>query len=176
MVTAALKFKDACSLERKAMTNLDSVLKTRDITLPNKLCIVKAMVFPVVMYWKDWCWIWSSNTLATWSEELSHWKRLWCWERLKVGGEGTTVDEMAGWHHWLNGHEFEQNQGDNEGQGSLMWFSPWGCKQLDMTEWLNNNFPYGPTITSIHDYLKNHSFDYMNLCWQSDISAFQYAV
>ena len=62
-VTAAMKLKDACSLvggkkqkktrlllERKAMTNVDSVLKRRDITLPTKVCIVKAMVFPVVMY------------------------------------------------------------------------------------------------------------------------------
>ena len=52
---------------------------------------------------KDWCW--SSNALATWCEELTHWKRPWCWERLKAGGEGTTEDEMAGWHHRLNGHE-----------------------------------------------------------------------
>ena len=40
-------------------------------------------------------------------EELTHWKRHWCWERLKVGGEGTTEDEMVGWHHQLNGHKFE---------------------------------------------------------------------
>ena len=39
-------------------------------------------------HWKDWCWSWNSNTLATWWEELTHWKRPWCWERLKVGGEG----------------------------------------------------------------------------------------
>ena len=45
-----MKFKDACLLRRKAMTNLDSVLKSRDITLPTKVCIVKAMVFPVIMY------------------------------------------------------------------------------------------------------------------------------
>ena len=39
------------------------------------------------VHWKDWCWSWNSNTLATWLEELIHWKRPWCWERLKVGGE-----------------------------------------------------------------------------------------
>ena len=50
MVIAAMKLKDACSLEKKAMTNLDSILKSRDITLPSKVRIVKAMVFPVVMY------------------------------------------------------------------------------------------------------------------------------
>ena len=102
-----------------------------------KVCIVKAVVFPVVMYWcdswtiekaecqridafklwcwrrllrvpwiarrsnlsnlkestlnihwKDWCWIWSSNTLAIWCKELTHCTRRWCWERLKAGGEG----------------------------------------------------------------------------------------
>ena len=46
-------------------------------------------------------------TLATWCKELTHWKRPWCWERLKAGGEGTTKDETVGWHHWLNGHESE---------------------------------------------------------------------
>ena len=50
MVTAAMTLKDACPLEEKAMTNLDSILKSRDITLPTKFCLVKAMVFPVVMY------------------------------------------------------------------------------------------------------------------------------
>ena len=50
MVTAAKKLKDTCSLEEKlCMTNLDSILKSRDITLPTKACLVKAMVFPVVM-------------------------------------------------------------------------------------------------------------------------------
>ena len=57
--------------------------------------------------------------------------------------KGMTEDEMIGWHHWLNGHEFEQTPGDSEGQGSLVCCSPWGCKELDMTEGLNNNFePY----------------------------------
>ena len=50
----------------------------------------------------------------------------------------TTEDEMAGWHHWLNGHEFEQALGDGEGQGSLVCCSPWGSKDLDTTEQLNN--------------------------------------
>ena len=49
MVTAAMKLKDACFLEKKAMTNLDSILKSRDITLPTKVHIVKAIVFLVVM-------------------------------------------------------------------------------------------------------------------------------
>ena len=143
-------------LRRKAMTHLDSILKSRDITLPTKVHLVKAMVFPVVMYeceswtikkaecrrinafelwywrrllrvpwtarrsvsqsyrklvlnihWKDWCWGWNSSTLATWCEELTHWRSPWCWERLRVGGEG----DYRGWDGWMaspiNGHELE---------------------------------------------------------------------
>ena len=50
-----------------------------------------------------------------------------------------TEDEMAGWHHQLNGREFEQALGDGEGQGSLVCCSPWGCKELDTTERLKTN-------------------------------------
>ena len=79
---------------------------------------------------------WSSNILATWCEEPAHWKRPWCWERLRAGGEGeVTEDEMVGWHHQFNGHEFEQTLGDSEGQGSL---ECWGHKESDMTERLKN--------------------------------------
>ena len=46
---------------------------------------------------------------------------------------------MVGWHHRLNGHEFEQTQGDSEEQGSLVYCSPWSHKELDMTEQRNNN-------------------------------------
>ena len=127
------------------MTNLDSILKSRHITLPTKIHLVKAVVFPVVMYgceswtlkkaehwriyafellcwrrllrvpwtarrsnqsilkeispihWKDWCWSWNSNTLAIWCEELTHWERPWCWERLKAEGEGND----RGWVGWM---------------------------------------------------------------------------
>ena len=48
-------------------------------------------------------------------------------------------DEMVGWHHQLNGHESEKIPGDGEGQGSLVYCSPWGCKESDMTEWLSGN-------------------------------------
>ena len=48
------------------------------------------------IHWKDWCWSWNSNTLATWCEELTHWKRPWCWERLKAVGEG----DDRGWDGW----------------------------------------------------------------------------
>ena len=53
--------------------------------------------------------------------------------------KGTTEDKMVGWHRRLNGHEFEQAPGDGDGQGSLECCSPWGHKQSDTTEWLNNN-------------------------------------
>ena len=128
-------------LGRKAMTNLDSILRNRDMAV----CLVKAMALPKVIYecknwtikkagcqridllncgvgedswkslglqgdptspswrksvlnihWKDWCWSWSPNTLATWCEELTHWKRPWCWEGWRTGGEGN-----RGWDGWM---------------------------------------------------------------------------
>ena len=49
------------------------------------------------IHWKDWCWSWNSNPLATWCEELTHWKSPWVWERLKTGGEG----DDRGWNGWM---------------------------------------------------------------------------
>ena len=49
------------------------------------------------IHWKDWCWSWNSNTLVTSCEELTHWKRLWCWEGLGAGGEGAD----RGWDGWM---------------------------------------------------------------------------
>ena len=54
-------------------------------------------------------------------------------------GKGMTEDKMVGWHQWLSGHEFEQTPGDGEGQGDMVFCSPWGRKELDMTEPLKNN-------------------------------------
>ena len=76
MVTAAMKLKDTYSLEEKFMTNLDSLLKSRDITLPTKVHLVKAMVFPVVMYGCE-----------SWTIKKAEHRRidafeLWCWRRL----------------------------------------------------------------------------------------------
>ena len=51
--------------------------------------------------------------------------------------KGTIEDEIVGWHHRLDGHEFEQALGVGDGQGSLACYSPWGCKEPDMTKWLN---------------------------------------
>ena len=56
----------------------------------------------------------------------------WRWKE-----KGTTEDEMVGWHHWLNGHMFEQAPGVGDGQGRLVCYSPWGRKESDTTEWLN---------------------------------------
>ena len=53
--------------------------------------------------------------------------------------KGTTKDEMVGWRHQLNGHEFEQTPGDSEEQGSPVCCSLWGCKESDTTERLNSN-------------------------------------
>ena len=174
-------------LGRKATTNLDSVLKSRDITLPTKVCIVKATFFPVVRYecdsWtikqaehqKNWCfqtavlektlessldckeiqpvnpkgnqaWIFIGRTDAE-AEALMLWPpdaksrptgkdsdagKDWGQEEKRA-----TEDEMVGWHHWLDGDEFEQTPRDSGGQGSLACCSPWGCKELDTTERLN---------------------------------------
>ena len=150
------EIKRCLLLGRKAMTNLDSILKSRDVTLPTKVCLVKAMVFPVVMYgceswtikkaehqginaFELWHWrrflsiSWTARTsiqsilkqispecsleglmlklklqpLATLWEELTHWKRPWCWKRLKAGGE----EDDRGWDGCLasltSGHELE---------------------------------------------------------------------
>ena len=149
------EIKRCLLLGRKVLTNLHSILKSRDITLSTKVRLVKAIVFPVVMYgceswtikkaecrrtdafelwcwirplrvpwtarrtnqsilketvlnihWKDWGWNWSSNTLATWCEELTHWKTPDAWKDWRQKEKGMTEDEMVGWHHWLSGHEF----------------------------------------------------------------------
>ena len=49
------------------------------------------------IHWKDWCWSWNSNTLATWCEEQTNWKRPWCWGRLRAGGKG----DVRGWDGWM---------------------------------------------------------------------------
>ena len=76
----------------------------------------------------------TSNTLATSWEELTHWKRLWCWEGLGQEEKGTTEDEMAVWHHWLNGRESEWTPGVGDGQGGLACCDSWGHKESDTAE------------------------------------------
>ena len=76
MVTAAMKLKDAYSFGKKVMTNLDSIFKSRDVTLPTKICVVKVMVFPVVTYG---CESW---TIKKAEQESIDAFELWCWKRL----------------------------------------------------------------------------------------------
>ena len=79
------------------------------------------------------------------------WRTDWLEKTLMLGKiegrrRGVTEDEMVGWHHWLNGHEFEQNQGDSEGQGSLVCCSSWGPKESDTTEWLRAQHTLGLSL------------------------------
>ena len=165
------------------MTNLDSIFKSRDITLPTKVHLVKAMVFPVVMYGCE-----------SWTVKKAEHRRmdafeLWCWRRLEspvdckeiqpvhskgdqswvffrrndakaetpilwpppaksqlIGKDsdawrdwgqeekGMTEDEMAGWHHRLDGHGFGWTLGVGDGQGGLVRWNSWGHKESDTTE------------------------------------------
>ena len=181
------EIKRCLLLGRKFMTNhLGSILKSRDITLPTKVHLVKAMVFPVVMYE---CESWTVKKTECWRIDAFE---LWCWRRLlrvpwtarrsnpsilkkispgcsleglmlklklqyfghlmwrvdslektdagrDCGQEekGTTEDEMAGWHHRLDGHEFEWTLGVGDGQGGLVCYNSWGRKESDTTEQLN---------------------------------------
>ena len=59
--------------------------------------LMHALLSPSNIHWKNWWWSWNSKTLVTWCEELTHWKRPWCWERLKAGGEG----DNRGWDGWM---------------------------------------------------------------------------
>ena len=83
-----------------------------------------------------------AETPILWPPDVKSW---FIWKDAdagKVWGQeekGMTEDELTGWHHWLNGHELEQALGDGEGQGSLSCCSPWGHRELDTTEQLNNN-------------------------------------
>ena len=89
------------------------------------------------VHWKDWCWSWNSDTLATCCEELTHLKRPWCWERLRAGGEG----DDRGWDGWMASPTRWKwvwvDLGVANGQGSLACCSPWGCKESDTIERLN---------------------------------------
>ena len=87
--------------------------------------------------WKDWCWSWNSSTFATSCEELTHWRRLWCWEGLGAGGEGYD----RGWDGWMASPTrwtwVWVNSGVGDGQGGLACCDSWGREDLDTTEWLN---------------------------------------
>ena len=76
--------------------------------------------------WTDW--------ISLQSKRLS---RVFSWEDWRQEEKGMTEGEMVAWHHWLDGHEFEQALGVGDGQGSLECCSPWDCKELDTMERLN---------------------------------------
>ena len=90
-------------------------------------------------HWKDWCWSWNSRTLANWWDEQTHWKRRWCWESLKAGGEG----DNRGWDSWLA----SLTQWIWVWANSRRWWTTgkpgmlqsMGHKESDKAEWLNNN-------------------------------------
>ena len=84
--------KNWCFLTVVLEKSLESALDCKEIKLVNHKANQSLNI-----HWKDWCWSWSSNTLATWCEELTHWKRPWCWERFKTGGEGND----RGWDGWM---------------------------------------------------------------------------
>ena len=162
------EIKRCLLLGRKVMTNLDSMLKSRDITLPTKVCLVKAMVFPVVMYgWEldykeswapknqyfwtvllektlesplgckeiqpvhpkgDQFWVFigrtdvEAETPVLWPPDAKNWLIRKDPDAGKDWGQeekGTTEDEMAGWHHRLNGHGSLWTLGVGDGQGDL---------------------------------------------------------
>ena len=75
--------------------NLPAYSYEINIWIQYKYCIRQG--WDKVVHWKDWCWSWNSNTLATSCKELTHWKRLWCWEGLGAGGEG----DNRGWDGWM---------------------------------------------------------------------------
>ena len=83
------------------------------------------------IHWKDWCWSWNFTTLATWCEELPHWKRPWCWERLRAGGDG----DNRGWDGWMA--SLTQWTWVGDGQGGLACCGSQGHKESDTTERLN---------------------------------------
>ena len=99
------------------------------------------------IHWKDWWWSWSSNTMATWCEELIHWKRPWCWERLKARGER----DDRGWDGWLALPT--QWTWVWVSFGTLWWTGNLGVLQFmglyksDMTEWLNWTIDLGNPIS-----------------------------
>ena len=84
----------------------------------------------IFIHWKDWCWSWSSNSLATWCKTRLIGKDPEAGKDWRQEEKGTTEDEIVGWNHWLDGHEFEQAPGAGHGQGSLVCCSSLGRKRV----------------------------------------------
>ena len=180
------KIKKCLFFGRKAMTNLTSILKSRDITLTDKSWYSQSYGFPRSHVWigeldckeswglKNLCiwtavlektleslldskeiqpvhskgdqsWIFIGRTDAEaetpilWPPDAKNWltgKDPDAGQNWRREEEQTAEDEMVGWHHWLDGHEFEWTLGVGDGLRSLECWSPWGRKELDTTEWL----------------------------------------
>ena len=81
------------------------------------------------IHWRGWCWGWSSSTLATWCKKLTHWKRPWCWERLRRRGP----QRMRWLDGIINGHE--QTPRDSEGQGGLPCWQYMGSQRIGLGDW-----------------------------------------
>ena len=176
-------------LGRKVMTNLDSIFKSRDITLLTKIRLVKAMVFPAVMYgcesWTvkkaesrridafelqccrrlespldckeiqpvhskgDQSWVFikrsdaKAETPVLWPPHAKSWltgKDSNAGRDLGQEEKEMTEDEIAGWHHWLDGREFEWTLGVGDGQGGLVSCDSWGCKEWTrLSDWSELN-------------------------------------
>ena len=94
---------------------------------------VLAFVF-CIYYWAEAPILWPPDAKSWLTRKDPDARKDWRQEE-----KGMTVDEMVGWHHWLEGHEFEQAPGVGDGQGSLVCCSPWGHKESDTTKWLNSN-------------------------------------
>ena len=86
------------------------------------------------VHWKDWCWNWNSNTLATWCQELTHLKRAWCWERLRARGEG----DDRGWDGWIA--SLTQWTWVWVGSGSWWWTGRPGMLQFMGSQWVGHDW------------------------------------
>jgi len=91
------------------------------------------------------------------AKKVTHWKRPWCWKVWRQEEKGMTENVMVGWHHQLNGREFEQAPGAGDGQGSLACCSPWGPKEVDTTEQLNWTDTHTHTHTHMYFYRPHYA-------------------
>ena len=85
------------------------------------------------MHWRNWHWSWNSNTLATWCKEMTHWKRIRYWGKLKEEGKRAQKNERVGWHHWLNGHEFWISSGSRWWTGKYSVLESMGATKMKKT-------------------------------------------